>query len=480
VVDDEPDVEVTIRQRFRPQVRRGVYEFFFAQNGAAALQVLREHDDIDVVLSDINMPEMDGLAFLANARAMNPVRRVVMVSAYGDVANIRTAMNREAFEFVLKPIDFADLEATIKKAVAELAVLREALRRWTEAERARANLARYFSPSIVDMLSTSDDRLRTAWRADVAVLFADIVGLTTFAESVAPEEVLRLLREFHGAMEAEVYQHGGSLEKYIGDALLASFGVPSASGRDAARALGCARHAPRPHAAQRVPRAPRRAAHSHGHRAPLGPRGARRHRHRAQRGLRGHRRHGEQREPAAGRHAGLRRGDDREPEPRRRRARRGHRGRRGAARRPHRPRRAQPPRAHEGRAALGAASARRLTGCWVRRSRPRRRTALDLRDVAPIPVPSHQMRNDSPTARGIPLKTPGFAVALGARDLRIVWDRRENSGVRRRARCAGSAAHPGQLSVVTRHSPGCIVARGPSRLLAQKLGLAHDSATAPG
>ena len=138
MVDDEPDVEVTIRQRFRPQVRRGVYEFFFAQNGAAALQVLREHDDIDVVLSDINMPEMDGLAFLANARAMNPVRRVVMVSAYGDVANIRTAMNREAFEFVLKPIDFADLEATIKKAVAELAVLREALRRWTEAERARA------------------------------------------------------------------------------------------------------------------------------------------------------------------------------------------------------------------------------------------------------------------------------------------------------------------------------------------------------
>lgn len=241
VVDDEPDVEVMIRQRFRPMVRKGVYEFFFASNGADALRVLNEYEDIDIVLSDINMPEMDGLSFLANARAMNPVRRVVMVSAYGDVQNIRTAMNRGAFDFVIKPIDFGDLEATIKKAVAELSVLREAVRRWTEAERARSNLARYFPPNMVEMLASSDHRLRTAWRADVAVLFADIVGFTTFAESVPPEEVLTLLREFHGAMEAEVYQHGGSLEKYIGDALLASFGVPTASGRDATRALGCAR-----------------------------------------------------------------------------------------------------------------------------------------------------------------------------------------------------------------------------------------------
>jgi len=241
VVDDEPDVEVMIRQRFRPLVRKGVYEFFFAANGADALRVLAEQDNIDIVLSDINMPEMDGLTFLANARAMNPLRRVVMVSAYGDVQNIRTAMNRGAFDFVLKPIDFSDLEATINKAVAELSVLREALRRWSDAERARANLARYFTPNMVEMLASSDHRQRTAWRADVAVLFADIVGFTTYAESVPPEDVLTLLREFHGAMEAEVYQHGGSLEKYIGDALLATFGVPSPSGREASQALGCAR-----------------------------------------------------------------------------------------------------------------------------------------------------------------------------------------------------------------------------------------------
>ena len=240
VVDDEPDVAVLIRQSFRRQIRAGVYEFLFALNGAEALRVLQANPDVDVVLSDINMPEMDGLTFLASARAINPLRRVVMVSAYGDLSNIRTAMNRGAFDFVTKPVDMADLEATIRKAVAELGVLREAIRRWTEAERARANLARYFPPSLVEMLA-SDAPTRTAKRADVGVLFADIVGFTQFAESIPPEAVLALLREFHAQMEAEVFEHGGTLEKYIGDALLVTFGVPAATGRDATHALACAR-----------------------------------------------------------------------------------------------------------------------------------------------------------------------------------------------------------------------------------------------
>ncbi len=240
VVDDEPDVAVIIRQSFRKQIRRGVYEFLFALNGAEALRTLQANPDIDIVLSDINMPEMDGLTFLASARAINPLRRVVMVSAYGDLNNIRTAMNRGAFDFVTKPVDMADLEATILKAVAELGVLREAIRRWSEAERARANLARYFPPSLVEMLA-SDAPTRTAKRADVGVLFADIVGFTQFAESIPPEEVLALLREFHAQMEAEVFEHGGTLEKYIGDALLVTFGVPTATGRDATHALACAR-----------------------------------------------------------------------------------------------------------------------------------------------------------------------------------------------------------------------------------------------
>ena len=239
VVDDEPDVAVLIRQSFRRQIRAGVYEFLFALNGAEALRTLQANPDIDVVLSDINMPEMDGLTFLASARAINPLRRVVMVSAYGDLNNIRTAMNRGAFDFVTKPVDMADLEATIRKAVAELGVLREAIRRWAEAERARANLARYFPPSLVEMLA-SDAPTRTAKRADVGVLFADIVGFTQFAESIPPEAVLALLREFHAQMEAEVFEHGGTLEKYIGDALLVTFGVPTATGRDATHALTCA------------------------------------------------------------------------------------------------------------------------------------------------------------------------------------------------------------------------------------------------
>ena len=241
VVDDEPDSETLIRQLFRRHVRRGTYDFVFAPNGLVALEILDEHPEIDVVLSDINMPEMDGLTFLEKARAKSPHRRVVMVSAYGDMQNIRTAMNRGAFDFVTKPIDLADLEATIHKAVLEVGTQREALRRWADAERARKNLARYFAPTMVDLLAASDAPMRTARRAQVGVIFADIVGFTRYAESVDPEEVLALLREFHDRMEGVVFQHRGTLEKYIGDALLATFGVPTASGRDATLALVCAR-----------------------------------------------------------------------------------------------------------------------------------------------------------------------------------------------------------------------------------------------
>jgi phosphoserine phosphatase RsbU/P len=129
VVDDEPDLESLIRQRFRKQIREGAYNFVFAKNGLEALSRLLEHKDVGIVLSDINMPEMDGLTLLAKLNELrNPTLRTVIVSAYGDMDNIRTAMNRGAYDFLTKPVDFADLEQTIEKTIRELEQSRNAIR----------------------------------------------------------------------------------------------------------------------------------------------------------------------------------------------------------------------------------------------------------------------------------------------------------------------------------------------------------------
>ena len=127
VVDDEPDLEHLVRQRMRRDVRAGHYEFVFAYNGVEALEVLNADPDIDMVLSDINMPRMDGLTLLEQMPQVDPDLRAVIVSAYGDMKNIRTAMNRGAFDFVTKPIDFQDLRVTIERTLEHLQLWREAV-----------------------------------------------------------------------------------------------------------------------------------------------------------------------------------------------------------------------------------------------------------------------------------------------------------------------------------------------------------------
>jgi len=127
VVDDEPDLEPLMLQRMRRNIRRGQYTFVFARNGVQALDRLHEEDDIDMVVSDINMPEMDGLTLLQQIPKVDPNIRSIIVSAYGDMENIRTAMNRGAFDFVTKPIDFRDLRVTIDRTLQHLMEWREAL-----------------------------------------------------------------------------------------------------------------------------------------------------------------------------------------------------------------------------------------------------------------------------------------------------------------------------------------------------------------
>lgn len=121
VVDDEPDLQILMLQKFRSKVRNKEYEFLFAEDGTEALKTISNHNDVTLVLCDINMPKMDGLTLLTQIQKLNRTDiKTIMVSAYGDMENIRTAMNRGAYDFVTKPIDFKDLETTIEKTLKEI------------------------------------------------------------------------------------------------------------------------------------------------------------------------------------------------------------------------------------------------------------------------------------------------------------------------------------------------------------------------
>ncbi len=127
-VDDEQDMEALIRMNFRRQIRKGIFDFVFAHSAQEALNMLSEVAEIGVVLSDINMPEMDGLTMLEKIKKLDRTDlKVLMVSAYGDMDNLRAAMNRGAFDFVTKPISFEDLELTLNKTIEHVAQQRSML-----------------------------------------------------------------------------------------------------------------------------------------------------------------------------------------------------------------------------------------------------------------------------------------------------------------------------------------------------------------
>ena len=128
VVDDEADLEILIKQKFRQKIREKKYVFVFAENGKTALEKIKESPDVDIVLSDINMPVMDGLTLLTKLNEQNSLIKSVIVSAYGDMQNIRTAMNRGAFDFITKPVDFEDLELTMEKTIRQVNLMRETVK----------------------------------------------------------------------------------------------------------------------------------------------------------------------------------------------------------------------------------------------------------------------------------------------------------------------------------------------------------------
>ena len=221
VADDETDLELLIKQKFRKQIREKKYEFLFALNGNEAIRQLQANSDIAILLSDINMPEVDGLTLLGKLSEVSPLVKAVMVSAYGDIENIRTAMNRGAFDFVCKPVDFQDLEVTIEKTIRHIAQIRETL----QAIKENNILKMYVDETVLNFMGTKEyeNTLLANETINATVAFIDICSFTSISEVEPANVVVDLLNNYFDVMVKEIIAQDGYVDKFIGDAIMAVF-----------------------------------------------------------------------------------------------------------------------------------------------------------------------------------------------------------------------------------------------------------------
>jgi adenylate cyclase len=221
VVDDEIDLEILIKQKFRQKIREGQYEFVFANNGKHALEQLLLHSDVDVVLSDINMPEMDGLTLLSRLNEQHSILKSVIVSAYGDMVNIRTAMNLGAFDFITKPVDFSDLDLTIVKTMKHVSQIRETIKALKENN----ILKMYVDETVLNFMGTREfeSSLMANETLEATVVFIDICSFTSISENETPDTVVKLLNSYFDVMVKEIIAQNGFIDKFIGDAIMAVF-----------------------------------------------------------------------------------------------------------------------------------------------------------------------------------------------------------------------------------------------------------------
>ena len=221
VADDETDLEVLIKQKFRQKIREQQYEFIFAVNGNDALEKILQHPDIDIVLSDINMPEMDGLTLLSRLSESSPLIKSVIVSAYGDMGNIRTAMNRGAFDFITKPINFEDLSVTMEKTLKHVLQVRETIK----AIKENNILRMYVDETVLNFMGGREfeSSLMLNEAVDATVVFVDICSFTSISENETPDMVVKLLNNYVDVIVKEIIAQGGYIDKFIGDAIMAVF-----------------------------------------------------------------------------------------------------------------------------------------------------------------------------------------------------------------------------------------------------------------
>lgn len=279
-VDDEPDMEELIKQRLRKHVREEKFILEFAGNGRLALEKLKVYDDIRIIVTDINMPEMDGLTLLSELAKLDRPTRTLVVSAYGDMQNIRSAMNNGAFDFVTKPIDFIDLDLTLEKTVQEVLYLlqsldtkqklqdetierikaqEEALRQAEENTKLITHQNRLLEEKVAERtveLAEKNDTLNielqrseqlllnilpyetaqelkmsgkavARYYPDITVMFTDFKGFTHIAEKLSPEQLVQEIDEFFTAFDLIMEKNGIEKIKTIGDAYMAASGLPA-------------------------------------------------------------------------------------------------------------------------------------------------------------------------------------------------------------------------------------------------------------
>jgi adenylate cyclase len=221
VVDDEPDLEMLIKQKFRQKIREQKYEFYFAINGQVALDQIKAHPDIDIVLSDINMPEMDGLTLLSHLNESSPLIKSVIVSAYGDMENIRIAMNRGAYDFVTKPVNFDDLSITIERTILQVNQIKETLKAIKENDILRM----YVDKTVLSFMGSREfeSSIMVNETVEATVVFIDICGFTAISENETPDAVVALLNNYFDVMVKEIIAQGGYIDKFMGDAVMAIF-----------------------------------------------------------------------------------------------------------------------------------------------------------------------------------------------------------------------------------------------------------------
>jgi|GEM_PF-5804552 len=232
-VDDEPDLVPLIQQRFRQQVRAGEVALVFAADGVEALDKLAQDPDIELVVTDINMPRMDGLTLLNRLAQLRRRTKAVVVTAYSDMENIRTAMNRGAFDFLTKPLDMSDLQITVDQA-------RVAVGREREAERVRSIFTSLLSGPIAAAVLQDFEAYQAGQAREISILMSDLSGFSQTSEVLEPSRVVELLNVYLGVMTDVVERHGGAIDEFIGDAILVLFGAPVAQADHAARAVACA------------------------------------------------------------------------------------------------------------------------------------------------------------------------------------------------------------------------------------------------